>query len=67
LEIKADAFEKIQNEPPQDNPKKNATIYYTRGFDMLKRDDRKDLIHILRYLLFLSKHPAVEYLPNKYK
>ncbi|XP_064644285.1 uncharacterized protein LOC135498061 isoform X2 [Lineus longissimus] len=64
LDIELNAFKKIQEQEPQNAVKRIGTIYYTKAFDMLMRDGRKNLIFIMRYLLLLSKNHSAKWLPR---
>jgi len=59
-----DDMKQMQDKLPEDNPSHVATIHYTKAYDMLKKAGRKELIYIMRYLLFLAKKDAVHYLPK---
>ncbi|XP_064635060.1 uncharacterized protein LOC135492483 [Lineus longissimus] len=64
LDIDMSKFKQMQEKLPEDNPSHVGAISYTRAYDMLKKDDRKELISILRYLLLLSNDSAATFWPR---
>ncbi|XP_064630448.1 uncharacterized protein LOC135503560 isoform X1 [Lineus longissimus] len=64
LEMDLDDLKKMQGKPPEENPTHVATIFYTKAYDMLKRDERAQLIYIMRHLLFLSNDNDANLLPT---
>ncbi|XP_064650170.1 uncharacterized protein LOC135501789 [Lineus longissimus] len=64
LEMDMDDLKNVQENLPQENPTRVATIFYTKAYDMLKRDERSQLIYIMRHLLFLSNDCDTNLLPT---